>query len=71
LTLVSWQRRKQSSITRFRYGTLRTWAEELGLRDAARLLKETLKEEEMTDKALTVLAKDAVNLEAEEELQAA
>jgi ferritin-like metal-binding protein YciE len=54
-----------------RYGTLRTWAEELGLRDAARLLKETLKEEEMTDKALTVLAKDAVNLEAEEELQAA
>ena len=54
-----------------RYGTLRTWAEELGLHDAARLLKETLKEEEMTDKALTVLAKDAVNLEAEEELQAA
>ena len=54
-----------------RYGTLRTWAEELGLRDAARLLKETLKEEEMTDKTLTVLAKDAVNLEAEEELQAA
>ena len=54
-----------------RYGTLRTWAEELGLRDAARLLKETLKEEEMTDKVLTVLAKDAVNLEAEEELQAA
>ena len=54
-----------------RYGTLRTWAEELGLRDAARLLKETLKEEETTDKVLTVLAKDAVNLEAEEELQAA
>jgi ferritin-like metal-binding protein YciE len=54
-----------------RYGTLRTWAEELGLRDAARLLNETLKEEEMTDKALTVLAKNAINLEAEEELQAA
>jgi ferritin-like metal-binding protein YciE len=54
-----------------RYGTLRTWAEELGLRDAARLLKETLKEEEMTDKVLTVLAKDAVNLEAEQGLQAA
>jgi ferritin-like metal-binding protein YciE len=54
-----------------RYGTLRTWAEELGLRDAARLLKETLKEEETTDKVLTLLAKDAVNLEAEEELQAA
>jgi ferritin-like metal-binding protein YciE len=54
-----------------RYGTLRTWAEELGLRDAARLLKETLKEEEMTDKALTVLAKDAVNVDAEDELEAA
>jgi ferritin-like metal-binding protein YciE len=54
-----------------RYGTLRTWAEELGLGDAARLLKETLKEEGTTDKVLTVLAKDAVNLEAEEELQAA
>ena len=54
-----------------RYGTLRTWAEELGLRDAARLLKETLKEEEMTDKTLTALAKDAVNLEAEEDFQAA
>jgi ferritin-like metal-binding protein YciE len=54
-----------------RYGTLRTWAQELGLSDAARLLYETLKEEEATDKALTVLAKNAVNLEAEKELQAA
>jgi ferritin-like metal-binding protein YciE len=54
-----------------RYGTLRTWAEELGLSDAARLLNETLKEEEMTDKSLTVLAKNAINLEAEEEMMAA
>jgi ferritin-like metal-binding protein YciE len=54
-----------------RYGTMCTWAEELGLSDAAQLLKETLAEEEMTDKALTVLAKEAINLEAEEELQAA
>lgn len=46
-------------------------AYELGLRDTARLMKETLKEEEMTDEALTVLAKDAVNLQAEEELEAA
>jgi ferritin-like metal-binding protein YciE len=54
-----------------RYGTMCTWAKELGLSDAAQLLKETLAEEEMTDKAMTVLAKEAINLEAEEELQAA
>jgi ferritin-like metal-binding protein YciE len=54
-----------------RYGTMCTWAKELGLSDAAQLLNETLAEEEMTDKALTVLAKEAINLEAEEELQAA
>jgi ferritin-like metal-binding protein YciE len=48
-----------------RYGTLRTWAEELGLDDAASLLQETLDEEEATDKALTQIAKTAVNQEAE------
>jgi ferritin-like metal-binding protein YciE len=48
-----------------RYGTLRTWAEELGLDDAAALLQDTLEEEEATDEALTELAKSAVNLEAE------
>ena len=47
-----------------RYGTLATWADELGLEDAADLLKETLGEEEATDKALTKLAKDVVNQEA-------
>jgi len=48
-----------------RYGTLRTWAEELGLQDAADLLQETLDEEEATDEALTEIAKTAVNQEAE------
>jgi ferritin-like metal-binding protein YciE len=48
-----------------RYGTLRTWAEELGLVDAASLLEETLEEEEATDEALTEIAKTAVNQEAE------
>ena len=48
-----------------RYGTLRTWAEELGLQDAADLLQETLDEEEATDQALTEIAKTAVNHEAE------
>jgi ferritin-like metal-binding protein YciE len=48
-----------------RYGTLRTWAEELGHTDAASLLQETLDEEEATDQALTEIAKAAVNQEAE------
>ena len=48
-----------------RYGTLRTWAEELGHPDAASLLQETLDEEEATDQALTEIAKTAVNQEAE------
>jgi ferritin-like metal-binding protein YciE len=48
-----------------RYGTLRTWAEELGLDVAASLLQETLEEEEATDEALTEIAKTAVNQEAE------
>ncbi len=48
-----------------RYGTMRAWAEELGLRDAVSLLEATLMEEKATDKALTDIAKTAVNQEAE------
>ena len=48
-----------------RYGTLRTWAEKLGLEEAASLLQDTLDEEEATDKALTEIAKTAVNQEAQ------
>jgi len=51
-----------------RYGTLRTWAEELGLSDAVALLEATLKEEKATDAALTTLAKSVVNVEAEGEM---
>src|ERR1700722_19651272 len=47
-----------------RYGTLKQWAQQLGMREAVRLLDETLQEEKKTDEALTVLAKDAVNLAA-------
>lgn len=47
-----------------RYGTLVTWAKELGLKDSVRLLKETLGEEETTDKALSSLAKSEVNQHA-------
>jgi ferritin-like metal-binding protein YciE len=48
-----------------RYGTLRTWAEELGLSQAATLLQATLDEEERTDEILTQLAEAVVNQEAE------
>jgi ferritin-like metal-binding protein YciE len=48
-----------------RYGTLRTWAGELGLDEAVPLLQETLNEEEATDRALTKIAETAVNQEAE------
>jgi len=50
-----------------RYGTLRTWAEELGLQDAVELLQTTLEEEEATDKALTKIAETVVNQEAQTE----
>ncbi|MBV8920149.1 YciE/YciF ferroxidase family protein [Bradyrhizobium sp.] len=52
-----------------RYGTLRTWAEELGLAEIAELLQATLEEEEATDQTLTELATSVINLEAEEEEQ--
>jgi ferritin-like metal-binding protein YciE len=48
-----------------RYGTLKTWAQELGLSDAVRLLDETLTEEKKTDVLLTQIAETAVNQDAE------
>jgi ferritin-like metal-binding protein YciE len=48
-----------------RYGTLKTWAGELGLDQAVRLLDATLAEEKATDEALTELAEAAVNQQAE------
>jgi ferritin-like metal-binding protein YciE len=51
-----------------RYGTLRTWAKELRMPDAAALLEATLKEEKATDSALTVLAKSIVNIDAKQDL---
>jgi len=49
-----------------RYGTLCSWAEELGLEDAVKLLEETLEEEEATDEKLTKLAESAVNAAAQQ-----
>jgi len=48
-----------------RYGTMKTWATELGLTDAARLLGQTLEEEKQTDADLTEIADSVVNQEAE------
>jgi len=48
------------------YGTLRQFAETLGLPEAASLLELTLDEEKGADKKLTEVAVNAVNLEAAE-----
>ena len=48
-----------------RYGTLKTWANELGLNDAVKLLDATLAEEKKTDATLTEIAESVVNQEAE------
>jgi ferritin-like metal-binding protein YciE len=47
-----------------RYGTLKQWAQQLGMKDAVRLLDETLQEEKKTDETLTSLAEAAINLAA-------
>lgn len=47
-----------------RYGTLRTWALELGMKDAAKLLQTTLDEEQAADIALTSIATKVVNQNA-------
>jgi ferritin-like metal-binding protein YciE len=46
-------------------GTLRTWALELGMKDAAKLLLTTLDEEQATEIALTATATKVVNQTAE------
>jgi ferritin-like metal-binding protein YciE len=48
-----------------RYGTLRTWAAELGLTRAVKLLETTLSEEKKTDETLTKLAESEVNQHAQ------
>ena len=47
-----------------RYGTLKTWAAQLGLADAVPLLEATLKEEKETDQLLSRLASADVNKKA-------
>jgi ferritin-like metal-binding protein YciE len=47
------------------YGTLRTYARQLGLAEHAKLLQKTLDEEGETDKLLTRIAESRVNRDAE------
>lgn len=47
-----------------RYGTLATWAKQLGREDCAAVLVETLEEEKEADEILTDVAKGRVNAEA-------
>jgi ferritin-like metal-binding protein YciE len=47
------------------YGTVRTYAQQLGHERQARLLQQTLDEEKTTDQLLTQLAESSINLEAE------
>jgi ferritin-like metal-binding protein YciE len=49
------------------YGTLRQFAETLGLTEAADLLEETLSEEKAADDKLSEVAMSAVNIQASEE----
>jgi ferritin-like metal-binding protein YciE len=48
-----------------RYGTLMAWAKQLGRSDCASVLSKNLQEEEATDKKLTQLAENRVNVAAE------
>jgi|SRR5215213_6433303 ferritin-like metal-binding protein YciE len=47
-----------------RYGTLKSWALELGMQDAARLLERNLQEEKKTDQLLTKMAEERINARA-------
>ncbi len=47
-----------------RYGTLKAWASELGMQEAADLLEETLAEEKKADQLLSQLAEARVNQKA-------
>jgi len=48
------------------YGTLCTWAEQMGHQDALDLLKQSIDEEETTDERLTELAESLANPQAEQ-----
>ena len=53
------------------YGTLKTFANVLGLSEAADLLNEILEEEKNADATLTQIAESIINVQASEEVEAA
>jgi len=50
------------------YGSMKAWAEQLGLEDLVSLIDETLEEEKAADEKLTEIAESVVNIEAETEM---
>ncbi|MEO6302794.1 MAG: DUF892 family protein, partial [Bacteroidia bacterium] len=52
------------------YGTLRTFAQTLGLDEATSLLEEILEEEKAADEKLTEVAVNTINLQAASEVEA-
>ncbi len=53
------------------YGTVATWADQMGRRDIKQILGKTLEEEEQTDKKLTQMAKSMVNPRSAEKMREA
>ena len=53
------------------YGSLVSFAQQLGLQDAAQMLQQTLDEEKAADAKLTQIAETAVNRRATQDLRAA
>jgi len=51
------------------YGSVRTWAEQLGLNDHVSLLEQTLEEEKEADDTLSELATQSINAEAAQETE--
>ena len=47
-----------------RYGTLIAWASQLGMKEAATLLNQTLEQEYKADRTLTELAESSLNRQA-------
>ena len=47
-----------------RYGTLKSWAQQLGMTEAVTLIEETLAEEKKTDQLLTQIAESNANQKA-------
>ena len=46
------------------YGTVRTWAQQVGDEQLAKVLQQTLEEEGKTDKLLSELAESMINVQA-------